>query len=108
VLSSHTVIDTVEFNATNVEAALGKLTSHLSSGLDGLPPLMFKRLKHCLAEPLALIFTQLLSVAVVPKEWKKAVITPVFKKGVAENVCNYRPISLTCVPSKVMERVIAQ
>ena len=35
-------------------------------------------------------------------------ITPVFKKGVAGNVCNYRPISLTCVPSKVMERVIAQ
>ena len=69
VLSSDTVVDTVEFNATNVEAALGKLKSNLSSRPDGLPPLMFKRLKHCLAEPLALIFTQLLSVAVVPKEW---------------------------------------
>ena len=39
---------------------------------------------------------------------EKAVITPVFKRGVAGNVCNYRPISLTCVSSKVMERVIAQ
>ena len=42
------------------------------------------------------------------KEWKKAVTTPVFKKEVAGKVCNYRPISLTCVSSKIMERVIAQ
>jgi len=35
------------------------------------------------------------------------VITPVFKKGAADSACNYRPISLTCVPSKIMERVIA-
>ena len=30
--------------------------------------------------------------------------TCTLKKGVAGNVCNYRPIALTCVPSKVMER----
>jgi len=33
------------------------------------------------------------------------VITPVFKKGVAGNVSNYRPISLTCLPSKIMEHI---
>jgi len=54
------------------------------------------------------VFSQLFSVSVVPSDWKSAVITPVYKKGVAGNVCNYRPISLTCVPSKIMERVIAR
>ena len=54
-----------------------------------------------------MVYTQL-SVAAVPVEWKRAIITPVFKKGPAGNVCNYRPVSLTCVPSEVMERVIAQ
>ena len=107
VLNSDNATDTIEFTTANVEAALSKLKSNLSSGPDGLPPVLFKRLKHCLAGPLALVFTQLLSVAFVSDAWKKAIITPVFKKGVAGNVCNYRPISLTCVPSKVMERVIA-
>jgi len=30
----------------------------------------------------------------------------VFKKGNAGDLINYRPISLTCVPSKIMERII--
>jgi len=33
-------------------------------------------------------------------------IVPVFKKGPATDVANYRPISLTCVSSKIMERII--
>jgi len=80
----------------------------LSSGPDGLPPLLFKRLKHCLADPLAMIYTQLLSVPAVPDEWKQAIITPLFKQGATGTVSNYRSISLTCVPSKIMERVIAR
>jgi len=35
-----------------------------------------------------------------------AYITPVFKKGDATQVCNYRPISLTCTLCKLMESVI--
>jgi len=58
VLNSDNAIDTIEFTTANVEAALSKLKSNLSSGPDGLPPVMFKRLKHCLARPLALVFTR--------------------------------------------------
>ena len=53
----------------------------------------------------AMIFTQLFSVTKVPAKWKEAVIIPLFKKGAAGNVNNDRPISLTCVPIKLMERV---
>jgi len=106
--SQNNAIETIEFNSANVMIAINKLKSNLSAGPDGLPPLLFKQLKHCIAEPLALIFTQLFSVAHVPSDWKKAIITPVFKKGAAGAVSNYRPISLTCVCSKIMERVISQ
>jgi len=100
-------LDTVLFTERNVTVAIDKLKNNLSCGPDELPPLLFKRLKHCLARPLALVYTQLLSVAFVPDEWKQAVIIPVFKKGTTGDVSNYRPISLTCVVCKIMERVIS-
>ena len=52
------------------------------------------------------LYIQLLSVSAVPEMWKAAVIVPVFKGGIATSLSNYRPISLACVASRVMERVI--
>jgi len=42
----------------------------------------------------------------VPRDWKKAHIVPVFKKGDQANQANYRPISLTFVCSKVIEQAM--
>jgi len=86
---------------------MSKLKPSLSSGPDGLPPILFKKLAPRLAEVLSIAFTQLMSVGAVPQKWKAAIITPVFKKGSAGTVANYRPISLTCVPCKIMERLIS-
>jgi len=56
---------------------------------------------------MAIVFDHLLSVTYVPDVWKKAMITPVHRKGSLTDCSNYRPISLTCVASKVSERVVA-
>lgn len=101
-------LETVSFSETSVVSAINKLKSNLSSGPDGLPPVLFKRLKYCLARPLSMIFTQLMSVGTVPHEWTEAIIVPIFKKGAAGSVSNYRPISLTCVVSKIMERIVVK
>ena len=42
----------------------------------------------------------------VPSGWKDANITPIFKKGIRTEPSNYRPISLSAVPCKIMERMI--
>ena len=42
----------------------------------------------------------------MPIEWKRANVVPVFEKGEKGNVENYRPISLTCISAKVMERIM--
>ena len=54
-----------------------------------------------------MLFDQLVSVGCVPQEWLNATTVPVFKKGAAGKLCNYRPISLTCVLSKIMETVLS-
>ena len=71
----------IHVNVHDVVTAISKLKNNLSAGPDGLPPLFFKRVKHVIAFPLTLMFTQLLSVACVPGIWKKAIITPIHKKG---------------------------
>jgi len=99
---TYSELDCVTFTKTAVCKAINKLKSNLSSGPDGLPPLLFNKLKDCLAEPLSLVFTQLLLTSEVPDSWnwKTAIIVPVFKKGAVGDNSNYRPISLTCVASK--------
>jgi len=42
----------------------------------------------------------------VPEDWRNVSVTPVFKKGKKEDPGNYRPVSLTAVPGKVMEQLI--
>ena len=53
------------------------------------------------------IINRSLSEGVLPFEWLKANVCPVYKgKGGNSNVCNYRPIYLLCVTSEVAERCI--
>jgi len=100
-------LNSVHFDCAAVMKALNRLKPSLASGPDRLPPLLFKRIGKCIAKPLSLMFSSFFSIHQIPKEWSKSIITPVFKAGRSCDVANYRPISLTCVACKVMERVIA-
>jgi hypothetical protein len=42
----------------------------------------------------------------VPGDWKKAKVVPVYKKGSKSDTGNYRPVSLTSVPCKILESLI--
>ena len=83
-----------------------KLKTGGSSGPDGFPPQLFKKLSGSLAKPLSLIYSSFVSVGCMPRAWAHATVTPIYKSGSASTTSNYRPISLTCVASKIMERVV--
>ena len=66
-------------------------------------------LKSCAREltpSLCGLFNSSLAEGKLPTEWKDALVVLVHKKGKKEDVTNYRPISLLCVVSKVLERCI--
>ncbi|PKU41714.1 rna-directed dna polymerase from mobile element jockey- hypothetical protein [Limosa lapponica baueri] len=60
----------------------------------------------CTLRALSIIFERSWRTGEVPEDWRKANITPVYKKGKKEDPGNYRPISLTSVPGKLMERLV--
>ena len=55
--------------------------------------------------PLAIVLNLSLKEGVVPFEWKEANIIPLFKKGSRNKSENYRPVSLTSVICKLLERL---
>ena len=66
-------------------------------------------LKKCalsLAYPLSILFNISFSTGQIPTDWKSANVVLVHKKGDKTNVENYRPISLTSLVMKVMEKII--
>ena len=100
------VYDYIEFNSSTIFEYLSKLPARCSYSPDGLPYVFLKRAAISLTTPLTYIFNMSLLHSKIPSFWKKATITPIFKKG-SKHLCeNYRPISLTCSLSKVMERII--
>ena len=59
-----------------------------------------------LTKPHSIIYQQSWLIREVPVDWKTANVTPIYKKGQKEEPGNYRSVSLTSVPGKVMEQVI--
>jgi len=102
------VLDNVHIVKLMSYSLLTNLNAIRAVGPDEVPPVLIKRLKHRLCKPLCIMFSQLVSVVIVPEAWHDAYIVPVFKKSIVGDISNYRPISLTCVLSKVMERIIAR
>ncbi|KAK4810540.1 hypothetical protein QYF61_004503 [Mycteria americana] len=77
-----------------VSDLLHHLDTHKSMGPDEIHPRVLKELTDVLTKPLSIIYQQLANV------------TPIFKKGWKEDPGNYRPVSLTSVPGKLMEQII--
>ena len=99
-------LDDIDITEERVRFAIECLKEQSASGPDGIPPRVVKELKNELAGPLTILFRKSLETEKIPDDWRLAEVTPIFKKGSKADPGNYRPVSLTNVIGKMMERIV--
>jgi hypothetical protein len=99
-------IDNIATSADEVHKILSHLDVAKATGPDGIGCKLLREAAPCISAPLARIFNYSLSQAQFPDMWKLAHVVPLYKKGDANDVTNYRPVSLLPCISKVLERIV--
>ena len=104
---SDSVISDLLITRIHVTDSIKCLKRRGAMGIDDIPAAFYKDFAIPLSIPLQMIFQKSLNCGKIPNDWKKALVVPVFKhKGKRTDPSSYRPISLTCIASKIMERII--
>ncbi|KAL8591660.1 hypothetical protein ACOMHN_056776 [Nucella lapillus] len=103
-----TTLEDFEISEEKVLKLLQTLKTHKATGPDGINPLVLSKAADILAHPVTILFRKSLEDGQVPQDWRTATVSPIFKKGSRLQPCNYRPVSLTCILCKVMEKLIRE
>ena len=101
-------ISYLNVTAEMVQNEIKNLNMNKFCGPDEIHPLMLIELSSNISKPIAFLFNKTIEYGKTPNHWKKANVSPIFKKGARNRAENYRPISLTSVVCKLMERFIKE
>ena len=96
----------ITFTKEGIEKLLSNLNAAKASGPDNIPIRILKEAAQQIAPVLQVIFTQSYQTGNLPQDWLSANIVAIFKKGNKNTLANYRPVSLTCVTTKLMEHIV--
>ena len=103
----------VERKLEHINCSVNEVTSHLqklkankSPGPDNIAPCILKSCASDLAHSVTYMLNKSFSAGLLAEDWKRAVITPLHKKGAKSSRENYRPISLTSIVCKIDEKIV--
>ncbi|KAL8579300.1 hypothetical protein ACOMHN_010884 [Nucella lapillus] len=75
-------------------------------GPDELPGVVLKHCHNSLATVFRLLFQHSLDSGYIPPIWKASTIIPIPKKPSPSTLNDYRPVALTSIPFKCLERIV--
>ena len=101
-------LENVLFTREKIIQELEKLHTDKSPGNDEIHPMFLKELREELGEILEHIMEKSMETGEIPQNWRDAVVVPLFKKGNRNEARNYRPVSLTSIVCKIMEKIIKE
>ena len=103
--SSPPFMNDIAVSKDGVIKLLKGLNSSKALGPDELHPIVLKKPATEFGPVVSHLFQQSTDTGEIPKEWSLANICPLYKKSDRSLACNYRPVSLTCVPCKLLEHI---
>ncbi|KAJ3582864.1 hypothetical protein NHX12_000160 [Muraenolepis orangiensis] len=96
-----------QFSTAELRAAIGNLRQGKSPGHDNIHPEFVTHQSETTSAWLCSFFSSCFQRSKLPKTWRRAAVIALLKPGkTAEDPKAYRPISLLCVPFKILERMI--
>lgn len=104
-------VETVDgISSSQIEAAICKLNRNSSPGSDHLSGEHLIFAHRRVNDLLCILFNSMISHNYLPQQYMDTLITPILKstKGDVTSCDNYRPISVTCVMSKLLEIIFLQ
>ena len=96
----------ISIQDSHILEILDNLKVNKAAGPDGIHPRTLHETRFQIVKPLRYLFTKSFEQGTIPRDWKDAVVVPIYKNGRKDVSQNYRPVSLTCIVSKMMERLI--
>ena len=91
---------------TFISNELNNLNINKSTGYDEIPAKFLKDSSSEIREVITYLINLSILTNVFPEEFKYAKVKPLFKKGNKTEVENYRPISVLCIVSKILEKAV--
>ena len=87
---------------------LNDLESNTSPSVSGIPVIILKQAKISIVDPLVQIFNSCITQKIFLREWKTAIVTPLYKsKGDTCDLNNYRGISVLPPLGKLFEKLLS-
>jgi hypothetical protein len=103
-----TEIGSLAFSVEDVQKELLALKMDKSPGPDGVHPKLLRPLAAdpSFARAVYTLFAKCVQGRKIPAEWKIANVVALHKKGSRDQAANHRPVSLTCILSKVYQTFV--
>ncbi len=89
-----------------VEKYLSNVNPNKSPDIEGYHPKFIKETSSVLCGPLAEIFKSSMETGCIPSQWREARVSAIYKKGNKKLAGNYRPVSITSVICRILEKII--
>ena len=103
---TNTLLSNMHLTVEVVRKGIEDLNQYKSCGPDQIHPRLLLELFDLIAVPVTLLFNATLKHGSLPKDWRRAFVSPIYKKGSKHMAENYRPISLTAILCKLMEKFV--
>ena len=100
------VLANISMTSEVVFKTMKEINPNKSQGPDDIHPKFILNCIGSLINPLRMLFEISLQNGKLPKQWKTANVSAIHKSGKKTDAANYRPISVTSIICRVMEKII--